>query len=81
MEDGEQDRAMSMIEKTAEKATSMGQAIQILSAWGRQTPEGMLRHTHKIFSSAMTDKQKAKVSETTKDYRSTFNINKKHIRD
>lgn len=73
METGEFDRAMSMLDKTAEKATSAGQAIQILSVWGRQTPDGMLRYTANRFSKAITEEQKQKVIETTNKLKTEFN--------
>ena len=46
MQEGETDRAFKMIDAIAPKLTTMGQAIQIFSVFGRQTPEGMLRYAH-----------------------------------
>lgn len=80
MEEGQRDRALKMIEKSAEKATSLGQAIQILSVWGRQTPEGMLRYAAKEFSNAMTDEQKQMIMNKTKALVEEFNsINRRAI--
>ena len=73
MEEGQQSKALKILEKTAEKATSMGQAIQILSVWGRLTPEGMLRETFDLFKRGTTNKEKERVVRTTEDMRVRFN--------
>lgn len=82
MENGETDRAMSMLDKTAEKATSLGQAIQILSVWGRNTPEGMLRYTSNAFRGATTDKDKQDILLKVKALTEAFNnVNRDSLKD
>ena len=82
MESGEQDRAMAMLDKTAEKATSLGQAIQILSVWGRQTPEGMLRYTSQAFRKLITDRDRQEIADKTKALTEEFNrLNRQAIKD
>jgi hypothetical protein len=44
--------AIDIVEKIAKKGTTMGQAIQILSVWGRMTPEGMLKFADKKLKEA-----------------------------
>lgn len=82
MESGEQDRAMAMLDKTAEKATSLGQAIQILSVWGRQTPEGMLRYTSQAFRKLITDKDRQEIADKVKALTDEFNrLNRQAIKE
>lgn len=44
--------AVDIVEKTAKKATTQGQAIQALSMWSKMTPEGILLHTQKTIDKA-----------------------------
>ena len=44
--------AISIIEKTSQKARSQGQAIQALSMWGRLSPEGILKYADGIVKKA-----------------------------
>lgn len=80
MESGETDRAMILLDRTAQKATSAGQAIQILSVWGRQTPEGMLRDTISKFQKLMTEADKKSIRDKTQILKEEFNrINREAI--
>ena len=73
MAQGETDRAMRIIEKSAEKATSAGQAIQILSVWGRLTPQGMLRSITKLYKDTMADADRQKILDRTNKLKDEFN--------
>ena len=44
MQNGQVERATAITDNMARKAKTLGQAIQILSVLGRQTPEGMMRY-------------------------------------
>ena len=43
------DDAFDVMEATARKAKTSGQAIQAFSMWRRMTPEGMLKYAHRVF--------------------------------
>lgn len=44
--------AIDIVEKTAQKATTQGQAIQALSMYSRLSPEGILRYTQRVIDRA-----------------------------
>lgn len=44
--------AIDIVENTAKKATSQGQAIQALSMYNRLTPEGVLKYTQRLMNRA-----------------------------
>ena len=52
---GRIDDAIEIIEKTAQKATAQGQAIQALSMYNRLTPEGVLAYAQRTFDKARRD--------------------------
>ena len=59
---GQYELAREMIYKTSEKATSAGQAIQILSQWNRQSAPGMVRMVAGQYEKLMTGKDKENVN-------------------
>lgn len=59
---GQYELAREMIYKTSEKATSAGQAIQILSQWNRQSAPGMARMVAGQYEKLMTGKDKENVN-------------------
>ena len=73
MQSGDTQRAIRLIEKTGEKATAAGQAIQILSWWGRQTPNGMVRYVANQFRNLMSEKDKRNVTGKTNELIAEFN--------
>lgn len=73
MQSGDTQRAMRLIEKTGEKATAAGQAIQILSWWGRQTPNGMVRYVANQFRNLMSEKDRGNVTGKTNELIAEFN--------
>lgn len=50
--EGDYDTAINIIEATAKKATTQGQAIQALSMWNRLTPEGALLYAQRLINKA-----------------------------
>jgi len=60
------DQAISIIEKTATKAKTQGQAIQALSMWGRLSPEGVLKYASNTLDKSKTLKQTADLNNSTK---------------
>ena len=62
MDSGNTDRAMVLNDAIAKKATGLGQAIQSLSIFGRQTPEGMLRYVSSRFNKLMTGADKERLN-------------------
>ncbi len=64
---GKFDQAISMIEKTASKAKTQGQAIQALSMWGRLSPEGVLKYAENTMAKSRTIKQVAELDNATKN--------------
>jgi hypothetical protein len=46
-DEGRVEDAIELLETLSRKATSQGQTIQVLSMWGRLTPEGMLRYAQR----------------------------------
>lgn len=80
MQSGDTQRAIRLIEKTGEKATAAGQAIQILSWWGRQTPNGMVRYVANQFRNLMSEKDRVNVTSKTDELIAEFNrINKQAL--
>jgi len=63
---GKFDQAINMIEKTAQKSRTQGQAIQSLSMWGRLSPEGMLKYAERTIEKTKTLKQTAELNNSTK---------------
>lgn len=64
---GRFDQAISIIEKTATKAKTQGQAIQALSMWGRLSPEGVLKYAENTMTKSRTIKQVAELDNATKN--------------
>ena len=56
--EGSYQQAIDIVETTAKKATSQGQAIQALSLYNKLTPEGVLRYTQTLIDRANLDKFK-----------------------
>lgn len=82
MQSGDTQRAIRLIEKTGEKATAAGQAIQILSWWGRQTPNGMVRYVANQFRNLMSEKDRRNVTGKTNELIAEFNrINKQALEE
>ena len=63
---GKFDHAISMIEKTSQKARTQGQAIQALSMWGKLSPEGVLKYAENTIAKVKTPKQVADIDNATK---------------
>lgn len=82
MNQGDTTSAMEMTSSMARKTTTMGQGIQILSQWNKQTPTGMLRYVEREFESLATDKQRDKVkADADKLTKRAIKINKKAIKE
>lgn len=56
--EGRWNDAIEIIEATARKATTSGQAIQALSMWSKFTPEGMLKYAQKKINEANNELKK-----------------------
>jgi hypothetical protein len=58
--------AIDIVENTATRATTQGQAIQSLSLWSKMTPEGIILHAQKVIDKAndLLPKGKAKIKLT-----------------
>jgi len=65
-ESGDRASAQEMVGLVAKKATTAGQAIQILSYLNKQSPEGMLRFFRGEFDNATTNNQRAMLDKLTK---------------
>jgi hypothetical protein len=50
------DEALDIIEQTSRGATTQGQAIQILSHYGRTSPAGILRYAQRLFDRANAER-------------------------
>jgi len=61
--EGRYQDAIRWVEQTAEKQTSLGQAIQALSMYERLTPEGILQYAEKVMRQARRNvKQKERIT-------------------
>jgi hypothetical protein len=63
------DEAFEIMEITARKAKTSGQAIQALSMWRRMTPEGMLKYADRVIRKSggkMTGEFAEKLTEAMK---------------
>ena len=79
-EENNYDRYLKLLDMTSKKGTSAGQAIQMLSVIGRQTPTGMVKLTMNEFDKAITGKDKEKVSKKSKELRAKLiELNKDSI--
>ena len=56
---------LDLLEHTSEKGTKLGQDIQVLSLWGRITPEGIVRYAKRVFDKATTPKQDQEIKRLT----------------
>lgn len=54
--EGNFEQAIELVETTAKKATTQGQAIQALSMYNRLTPEGVLRYTQRLIDRANSER-------------------------
>ncbi|WP_155459754.1 hypothetical protein, partial [Streptococcus pneumoniae] len=62
---GNYDRMTSLLEKVGQNAHNPAQALQILSQWGKTTPEGIVKYAQKITRDAYPlpkDAAKAKLT-------------------
>lgn len=61
--EGRWEEARQIIEKTAERNTSLGQAIQALAMYERLTPEGILRYADSVIKKAREDRSKPQLKQ------------------
>ncbi len=79
---GQTHLAVSIIERIAEKATELGQAIQALTVWNKLSPEGVNLYAQRMFKKALSPKrQKALEAESTKIAEELTKINKGALDD
>src|SRR5678815_2249318 len=73
MQNGQVERATAITDNMARKAKTLGQAIQILSVLGKQTPEGMMRYVSGMLSGLTTQSQKDLLNLQSEDVVEAFN--------
>jgi hypothetical protein len=55
--EGNYGKMSSILQRVGEEAHSPGQAVQILSQWGKTTPEGLVKYAQRIAKSPLPDAQ------------------------
>jgi len=80
MNEGDTREAERIIEMVSVKAKNLGQAIQVLSMWGRYTPEGITRYAKRVIRGSMTKKDIRSIQNETRKITGEMNkINKEAI--